>query len=145
MGIFSKISKKQNIVLPAKEDKEKKEEKKAPEAAAEKKAKPAVRGPLAKEGGGQSHRILITPLLTEKADRQQSLGKYAFMVAPGANKIEIARAMRDLYGVKPVSVRVISVKGKNVRFGRTSGKQKDVKKAIITLKKGESISVLEGV
>jgi large subunit ribosomal protein L23 len=144
MGIFSKISKKQNIVLPAKEDK-KKEEKKATEVAADKKVKPAVRGPLAKEGGGQSHRVLLAPLLTEKADRQQSLGKYSFLVDPGANKTEIARAMRDLYGVKPVSVRIISVQGKNVRFGRSTGKQKDTKKAIITLKKGESISVLEGV
>jgi large subunit ribosomal protein L23 len=144
MGIFSKITKKQNIVLP-KEDKEPKDAKKAPAAAAEKTVKPAVRGPLAKAGGGRSHRVLITPLLTEKADRQQALSKYAFLVATDANKNEIACAVRDLYGVKPVSVNVISVKGKNVRFGRSSGQQKDVKKAIITLKKGESISVLEGV
>lgn len=144
MGIFSKISKKQNLALPAKEDKVKDEKKPATPATGDKKpAAPAPRGPLARDGGGQSFRILIKPMLTEKSDRQQALGKYSFLVSPAANKVEVARAVSDLYGVKPAAVHIVNIKGKTVRFGRSSGKQKDLKKAIITLKKGDSITALE--
>jgi len=142
MGIFSK-SKKDDKYAPAKGKQAEPVSAAAKTAAEKQPAKPAVRGPLAKEGAGRAYRILIEPLLTEKADRQQSLGKYSFIVAPDANKQTVAEAVRDLYGVKPVAVNIVKVKGKNVRFGRTSGKQKDVKKAIITLKEGESISAIE--
>lgn len=149
MGIFNKISKygKQKLAPQPKEDKAKDEKKAAAApASAEKKApKPVTRGPLAKEGAGQSYRLLITPLLTEKSDAQQAQGKYSFLVSRDVNKIEVARAVRDLYGVKPVAVNIINVKGKFVRFGRTSGKQKDMKKAIVTLKAGETITAFEGV
>ncbi len=146
MGIFSKLSKKQNLALPPKEDKAKDEKKAAAPASAEKKApKTMTRGPLAREGAGQSYRLLVTPLLTEKSDRLQAQGKYSFLVSRDANKIEVARAVRDLYGVRPVAVHIVNVKGKSVRFGRTSGKQKDMKKAIVTLGKGESITAFEGV
>ena len=143
MGIFGKVSKKQNLA-PAKKE----------EAAGEKKpagdgkeavAAPVKRGPLAKEHGGDAYRVLLTPVLTEKADREQSLGKYAFMIAPEANKNVVAQAFRDLYGVKPVSVRIVSVRGKQVRSGRVLGKRKDQKKAIVTLKAGETITAMEGV
>jgi len=144
MGIFSKTSKYQkNIPSQTKDEKKDEVLKPAESAAAEKKAKPFIRGPLAKEGAGRSYRVLVTPVMTEKADRQQALGKYAFLVDADANKQTVAEAVRDLYGVKPASVNIVNVKGKQVRFGRTSGKQKDLKKAIITLKEGESISALE--
>ncbi|MEY4722591.1 MAG: hypothetical protein RLZZ324_104, partial [Candidatus Parcubacteria bacterium] len=68
---------------------------------------------------------------------------YAFLVAKDATKVSVAQAVRDLYGVKPTSVRMIVQLGKNVRFGRYSGKEKDVKKAIVTLKKGDAIAVME--
>ena len=118
---------------------------KAP-AADEKKAekKEIKRGPLAKEHGGiSSYRILVKPVLTEKSARLEALGKYTFFVAKDANKNEIMRAVRDLYGVKPISVRIALKKGKTVHFGRFSGQEKDEKKAIVTLKKGDSINVSE--
>ena len=62
-----------------------------------------------------------------------------------ANKIEIAKAVNDVYGVKPVSVNIIKTKGKKTRSGRVTGKRKDWKKAVVTLKKGESIKIYEGV
>ena len=71
--------------------------------------------------------------------------KYFFEVKKDANKIEIAKAINDVYGVKPVSVNIMRVGGKKVRRGRTFGKRKDWKKDIVTLKKGESIKVYEGV
>ena len=143
MGIFGKVSKKQNLA-PAKKE-EAVEAKKPAAEGKEAAAAPVKRGPLAKEHGGDAYRVLLTPVLTEKADREQTLGKYAFMVAPDANKNVVAEAFRDLYGVKPVSVRIISVKGKQVRSGRVLGKRKDQKKAIVTLKSGETITAMEGV
>ena len=62
-----------------------------------------------------------------------------------ANKIEITKAIQSLYGVNPVKVNIIKVGGKAVNFGRVSGKRKNFKKAIVTLRKGERIEVFEGV
>jgi len=90
---------------------------------------------------GQSYRILVAPVFTEKTANQQAMGKYTFVVADGATKVDVARAIKDLYGVKPESVRVVNVLGKIVRHGRFSGQRKDVKKAIVSLKKGDSIAL----
>ncbi len=103
-----------------------------------------------KKGGnkkyGNAYKILVKPLITEKASVQGTdENKYFFEVKKDANKIEIAKAINDVYGVKPVSVNIMRVGGKKVRRGRTFGKRKDWKKAIVTLKKGESIKVYEGV
>lgn len=113
----------------------------AKEEKVEKKA--VVRGPLAREGAGDAYRILLAPVLTEKSSLLQSSNQYTFAVAKSATKIDVARAVRDLYGVKPVQVRVVNAKGKSVRFGRSQGQEKDVKKAIVTLKKGETIFLTE--
>jgi len=133
MGIMDKISGKKSAAPKAAAKK--------PAAKKEEKA-PAVRGALAKEGAGDAYRILRSPVLTEKSARLQGLNQYVFVVAINATKVDVARAIKDLYGVKPTGVRVIKSEGKNVRFGRFSGKEKDVKKAIDTLKKGDAISVL---
>jgi large subunit ribosomal protein L23 len=65
------------------------------------------------------------------------LNKYAFEVDLSANKIDVSRAVKELYGVSTKRVNVIKMKGKKIRFGKTKGKKKDWKKAIITLKEGE--------
>ena len=144
MGILNKFGKKKGGAAEP-EKKGKKEAAPAAEGKAEKKEKVAVtRGPLAKEGSGTSYRILLKPVYTEKSTRLQGMGKYVFMVAPDTNKIEVMRAIRDLYGVAPVSVRIIKEKGNVVRFGKTMGREKDEKKAIVTLKPGETLNVVEG-
>lgn len=94
---------------------------------------------------GDAYRVLVKPLITEKATILGAENKYIFAVSKNSNKIEIARAINEVYGVKPVSVNIIKVKGKNVRYGRTQGKQKDWKKAIIKLPEGKTIKVYEGV
>lgn len=164
MGIFSKL-KRQKPVDDSKEEakraaaeekkvEEKKTEEKKPEPEKKGEAKSARRGPkgkdkkpakgaLAKDGGGQSAKVLMEPVTTEKASNLESLGKYMFMVDPQTNKVEVANAVRDLYGVKPVSVRIVNLKGKKVRFGRVEGQRKDRKKAIVTLKSGDAISLYE--
>ena len=145
MGILDKISGKKEKApakkAPAKAKKA--EEVKADAAETAAPAAKAARGPLAREGAGDAHRILLKPVLTEKSSLLQMSNQYTFAVANSATKVDVARAVRDLYGVKPTQVRIVNAKGKAVRFGRSQGVEKDVKKAIVTLKKGDSISVLE--
>lgn len=94
----------------------------------------------------QAYRVLIKPIVSEKASRQQtSNNQYFFAVAIGANKIEIAKAIKTAYGVAPINVSVIRMEGKSRRYGRVIGKRKDWKKAIVTLAKGKTIALHEGV
>ncbi len=92
-----------------------------------------------------AYRALIKPLVSEKASIMGAESKYFFAVERSANKIEIAKAIKQVYGIKPVNVNIINMKGKNVRTGKTLGRRKDWKKAIVTLLKGESIKIYEGV
>lgn len=99
-----------------------------------------------KEAVNSAYRVLLKPIVSEKASRQQtSFNQYFFAVAPSANKIEIARAVKVAYGIKPKSVSIIKLEGKSRRYGRRIGKRKDWKKAIVTLPKGKSITLYEGV
>ena len=88
-------------------------------------------------------RVLIRPLITEKATNLSAIGKYLFEVAPKANKADIKKAIKFLYKVNPIKVNIIKVRGKKVRYGKARGKTKNWKKAIVTLKKGEKIEFTE--
>ena len=92
-----------------------------------------------------AYKVLVKPLVTEKAADLQVQNKYVFEVSVKANKITIAQAIEELYGVKPEGINIIRMRGKNVRYGRTRGTTKKWKKAIVTLKKGDSIQVYEGI
>ncbi|MEA1962937.1 MAG: 50S ribosomal protein L23 [Patescibacteria group bacterium] len=94
---------------------------------------------------GRAYRVLSKPLITEKAGDLGALGKYFFVVENSANKIEISKAVLEVYWVKPVKVNVVSMPGKKTRSGKIRGKRKDWKKAIVTLPKGKSINFYEGV
>jgi large subunit ribosomal protein L23 len=100
---------------------------------------------VAKKTAKLSHRILLKPLVTEKGAKQTEQNKYFFMVSPRANKIMVKQAIVETYGIWPVQVNILKVKGKKVRFGRREGLRKDWKKAIITLPQGKSIDVYKGV
>lgn len=90
-----------------------------------------------------AYALIREPLFTEKADKGQAGGKYTFYVDPSANKTQISLAIKTVYGVEPVAVRVLVVKGKKVRHGRSTGRRKDRKKAIVTLKPGDTLAVME--
>ncbi len=92
-----------------------------------------------------AHRVIVRPLVTEKSAIAESHGVYAFAVDPSANKIMIKQAIHDLYGVTPVAVRCINMPGKVVRFGRFSGRRSEWKKALVTLKAGDTIQIHAGV
>ena len=92
-----------------------------------------------------AYKVLIKPVISEKTTNFASLNKYVFEVFGKTNKVEIKKAIEELYKVKPIQINIIKRKGKNVRFGKTSGRTKDSKRAIVTLKKGDSIKLYEGI
>jgi len=92
--------------------------------------------------------ILIRPILTEKMLKlQETDRKYAFKVSRRANKIMVKQAVQHRFDVTVEDVNIINVKGKskqmNTRRGITRGKRADWKKAIVTLREGDSISFFE--
>lgn len=90
--------------------------------------------------------VLKRPLLTEKGtDQKESMNKYLFEVDRGANKIQVKNAVEKIFSVKVDDVHTVNVKGKVKRVGRNIGKRSDWKKAIVTLKAGEKIEIIEGV
>ena len=91
--------------------------------------------------------IILAPVITEKSVAAMGDKKYTFRVADGSNKIEIAKAIEEIFGVKVASVNTINVPGKATR-GRTGryGYTSDWKKAIITLtEESKTIELFEGM
>ena len=84
-------------------------------------------------------KIVFEPLFTEKTSNLAPLNKYAFKVANDANKIEVKKAIEGLYEVNVVSVNIMKTASKPKRIGRHERTEVGFKKAIVTLKAGESI------
>lgn len=91
-------------------------------------------------------KIIRRPIITEKASwmKEQS-NKYVFEVEKKCNKIEIKKAVEDLFKVTVTDVRTYTTHGKIRSRGRFSGKRPDWKRAIVKLKDGDSIEFFEGV
>ena len=92
-----------------------------------------------------SYQVLCRPVITEKNTALQALGKYAFEVDEKANKQQIKQAVEKAFGVKVTAVNVVSVPGKRRLVGRRQVLTRSWKKAIVTLKPGDSIQFFEGV
>jgi large subunit ribosomal protein L23 len=92
------------------------------------------------------YEVVLRPLLTEKGTRLKEEGnQYLFRVAKTANKVEIKHAIEQLFKVSVVAVRTVQLRGKVKRLGRFQGRRPDWKKAIVSLKQGQSIELYEGV
>ena len=90
-----------------------------------------------------AHEVIKAPLVTEKLGRlSERANVVAFRVHRDANKIEIARAIREIWDVEVESVRTLNVSGKLKRMGRFAGRKPNWKKAIVTLAEGQSIPEL---
>ena len=90
--------------------------------------------------------IIIKPIITEASMMGVMTKKYTFKVASDANKIEIAKAVEELFGVEVEKVNTISVRGKFRRQGRVGGFTASSKKAVITLtEKSKGIEFFEGM
>lgn len=89
--------------------------------------------------------VLLAPQISEKAtylaDKNEQV---IFIVAPDATKPEIKAAVELLFKVQVESVQVANTKGKVKRFGRSTGRRSDVKKAFVCLKPGQEINFAEG-
>lgn len=88
--------------------------------------------------------ILVKPLITEKADSlSENRSQYSFIVDKGANKIEIRKAVEQLYTVNVESVNTLIIPGKrktrNTKKGVLHGRKPSYKKAVVTLAAGETI------
>ena len=90
-------------------------------------------------------KVLLEPVLSEKANLLLEEGKYVFKVDPAANKIQIKEAVRRIFNVHPISCTVMVVGGKPKRQRSRSGYTSSWKKAIVRLPKDEKIGIFEGV
>lgn len=89
--------------------------------------------------------IIRRPIITEKTNIQKDeANQVTFEVDPRANRIEVQRAVEQIFNVKVATTRTMHVKGKHKRRGRILGKRRDWKKAIVTLMPGERIEFFEG-
>jgi len=85
--------------------------------------------------------VLRVPHVTEKTTNAASNNKYVFSVSPDANKITVKRAVEGHYGVGVEKVNVLNTVGKERKRGKQIGWKPGFKKAIVTVKEGESIEV----
>ena len=91
-------------------------------------------------------RIIEAPLVSEKGTNMRiDENKYVFKVDKKANKLEIKRAIEELFKVKVEDVTTMMMHGKPKRLGRFEGRRPDWKKAVVRLKKGETIELFETV
>jgi large subunit ribosomal protein L23 len=87
--------------------------------------------------------IILEPVVTEKTARMREHNEVSFKVARDANKIEIRKAVEELFDVVVTDVRTISVTGKLKRLGRFEGRRASWKKAVVKLKEGQTIEFFE--
>lgn len=96
-----------------------------------------------RSSGTTAARVLLHPVQSEKATKLLERNHYVFAVAGTATKTQVRRAINELYGVKPQSVSVLNRKGRYVRYGRTEGRTSAQRKAVVVLKKGDSITLTQ--
>ncbi len=89
--------------------------------------------------------VLVKPLITEKSTLLQEEGKYVFHVAPRANKVQIREAVQKSFGVVVIDVNILKVRGKMKRYGPKLARTPDMKKAVVTLRPGDRIQLIEGL
>jgi len=90
-------------------------------------------------------RVLKQPVISEKSFAMAEDGKYVFMVNPDATKTEIRLAVEKAFKVHVTAVNTVTYKGKRKKFGKILGKRSDYKKAIVTIKSGETIEDFKGI
>jgi large subunit ribosomal protein L23 len=87
--------------------------------------------------------IILKPIISEKSYDMITQNRYTFEVAKTASKPQIAQAITDIFGVTVTSVNTMNVTGKPRRVRVAKGKTRDWKKAVVTLKEGDSIEFFQ--
>lgn len=94
----------------------------------------------------EEYKIIRRPIVTEKStDLKDEANQIVLEVLPGTNKAEIRKAVERLFKVKVLSVQTQNRKGKRKRMGRSVGRRKHWKKAIVRIRKGDRVDFFEGV
>ncbi|NJL53126.1 MAG: 50S ribosomal protein L23 [Hydrococcus sp. SU_1_0] len=89
--------------------------------------------------------LILKPIITEKGTIQMELGKYVFDVLPKATKTDIRAAIESLFDVTVVKVNTLTLPRKKRRVGKFVGYKAQYKRAIVTLKEGDSIALFPDV
>ena len=89
---------------------------------------------------GYIYDIILSPIVTEKTNNQLNSNKYSFNVASSASKEDIKKSIETIFGVNVEKINIVNTEGKTKRFKGTIGKRSSVKKAVVTLKKGQEIN-----
>jgi large subunit ribosomal protein L23 len=92
-----------------------------------------------------SSQVIIRPVVSEKSYVLSAANRYTFRVHPDAHKTQIRQAVQELFDVRVVEVRTLSVKSKPKRRGNVSGRTRTWKKAIVQLREGDSIPIFHGL
>jgi large subunit ribosomal protein L23 len=92
-----------------------------------------------------SSQVIIRPVVSEKSYVLSAANRYTFRVHPDAHKTQIRQAVQELFDVRVVEVRTLSVKSKPKRRGTISGRTRTWKKAIVQLHEGDSIPIFHGL
>lgn len=134
---------------PAKADKPKTEKaEKSEKKAAPKKEKKADAG-VKKHGklveDIRLYDVIDKPVVTEKSTMAAEQNKVVFRIRPDADKTQIKQAVEALFGVNVTKVNTLKVKGKRKRFRGRPGQRSDYRKAMVTLKEGQSIDLAAGL
>lgn len=90
-------------------------------------------------------RVLLRPIVSEKSTHQEAEKKYSFFVAKNATKVDVKRAVKEVYGVLPTKVNMVVSEGKEKRFGAVMGRRNNHKKAIVTIPQDKNLAIHEGV
>ena len=135
MGIFERAKRmtKKSAVAPAKETKAKKE------------VSSSAAVPATPRRMSRNEQVLIAPHVSEKAATLASRGVYVFDVPLSANKIEVRKAVESLWSVNVETVRIVRGMGKRLTRGRVRGQRNDWKKALVSVRQGQTIDLYAGV
>jgi large subunit ribosomal protein L23 len=91
-----------------------------------------------------AYRVLVKPRITEKSHTVLGMNKYVFQIHPSATKGAVKRAVEGAYGVKVEGVNIVNIPPKKRFFGRSVGMKSAIKKAVVTLKEGDTIELFQG-
>ena len=90
--------------------------------------------------------ILIKPVITENSMlKMEENNTYTFKVAKNSNKVQIRKAIEEIFDVKVDNVNTMNMRGKKRRLGRNEGRTASWKKALVKLAEGDSIEIFEGL
>ena len=90
------------------------------------------------------NQVLLAPVVSEKSYELIENGKYSFRVHPDAHKTQVRQAVEELFNVHVEGVNILQVRPKPKRRGMVRGRRPGWKKAVVQLRKGESIEIFEG-